>query len=64
MPHCTEPFFITLPLSLYDLNNVERDVNYQIIAVISEFCCVAMQKKSSWVIYSHIQEFMADTSTV
>ena len=27
----TEPFIITLPSSGYDLNNVERDVNHQII---------------------------------
>ena len=27
--HCTEPFIITLPLSDYGLNNVERDVKYQ-----------------------------------
>ena len=27
--HCTEPFIITLPLSWYDLNNVERDIKHQ-----------------------------------
>ena len=26
---CTEPFIITLPLSRYDLNNVERDIKQQ-----------------------------------
>ena len=29
--HSLEPFIITLPLSPYDLNNVERDVKHQII---------------------------------
>ena len=27
--HCTDPSIITLPLSQYDLNNVERDVKHQ-----------------------------------
>ena len=31
---CAEPFFITLPLSRYDLNNVERDVKNQIIIIM------------------------------
>ena len=26
--HCTEPFIITLALSQYDLNDVERDVEH------------------------------------
>ena len=29
--HCMEPLIITLPLSQYDLNNVERDVKIQTI---------------------------------
>ena len=29
--HCTEPFIIILPLSRYDLNNVEREVQHQTI---------------------------------
>ena len=28
MLHCIKPFIITLPLSRYDLNNVERDVKH------------------------------------
>ena len=28
-----EPFIITLPLSGYDLNNVERDIKYTIIII-------------------------------
>ena len=32
--HCTQPFIIILPLSRYDLNNVERDVKHQIILII------------------------------
>ena len=31
MLHCTEPFIITIPLSEYDLDNVERDIKHQII---------------------------------
>ena len=30
---CTEPFIIILPLSLYDLNNIERDLKYQTIRI-------------------------------
>ena len=30
---CTEPFIITLLLSQYDLNYVERDVKHQIIII-------------------------------
>ena len=33
--HCREPFIILLPLYQYDLNNVERDVKYQIIIIMS-----------------------------
>ena len=29
--HCTEPFIITLQLSRYDLNNVERGVKHQTV---------------------------------
>ena len=29
--HCTEPFVISIPLSLYDLNNVERGVKHQMV---------------------------------
>ena len=32
--HCTEPNIITLPSSLYDLNNVERDVTHQTIIIL------------------------------
>ena len=32
--HCPEPFIITLQSSLYDLNNVERDVKYHIIILM------------------------------
>ena len=34
--HCTEPFIIILPLSQYDLNNVERDrdIKHKIIIII------------------------------
>ena len=27
--HCTEPLIVTLPLSWYDLNGVERDIKHQ-----------------------------------
>ena len=39
--HCTEPFIIILPSSQYDLNNVERDVQHQLIIfrVLSAFIC-------------------------
>ena len=33
--HCTKLFIITLPSSQYDLNNVEREVNYQTISSLS-----------------------------
>ena len=32
--HCTGPFIISLLASPYDLDNVERDVNHQLIIVI------------------------------
>ena len=31
--HCTESFIIALPLSWYDLNNVERDIKHQAILI-------------------------------
>ena len=33
-PHCTEPFISTFPLSLDNLNNVERDVKSNVIIII------------------------------
>ena len=37
MLYCTEPFIIILPLSQYDLNNVERDVKHQIKSSLTLF---------------------------
>ena len=34
--HCAELFTIILALYRYDLNNVERDINHQIIVIICE----------------------------
>ena len=31
---CIEPSTVTLSLSIYDLNNVERDINHQIVIII------------------------------
>ena len=36
MLHCIEFFIITLSLSQYDLNNVKRDINHQIIILFPE----------------------------
>ena len=33
--HSTDPFNIILPLSRYDLNNVERDVKHQTVIIIA-----------------------------
>ena len=34
--HCTEPFINILPLSPYDLNNVERGIKHQLVIVICQ----------------------------
>ena len=38
--HCIEPFIITVPLSLYDLDNAKRDVKYNTIII-----------QPSWVVF-------------
>ena len=39
--HCTEPFILTLTSSLYNLNNVERELKDQIIIILK--CLVEWQ---------------------
>ena len=45
--HYTEPFIITLPSSWYDLNNVERDLKYQILILFKPSLYIFV---SGWVL--------------
>ena len=50
--HCQEPFIITHLLSLYDLNNVEREVKHQFFILLKEVSetvpCVVHFPLKSW----------------
>ena len=36
MLHCIEPFIVTLPLSRYDLDNVESDIKLQTNIIVNQ----------------------------
>ena len=52
--HCTEPFLIIRPLSCYGLNDVERDVKYQIIIINILFLCSFISFHSKQLLFRNI----------